>query len=161
MDIFERFSRIIDNYSFHQVGCLFIYDEGEFLAAESEREMQHRAGAKFEVLRRKDMEQRFPALNIKDNEYCVLDLRGGWNKSSTIGFRPPRAGTLSGITLLPLASNRPRVRQPRWAVFFDPRKSTAARQDIQEFFGEFTRLHVEDVRGDNWGACRGQPAASG
>jgi glycine/D-amino acid oxidase-like deaminating enzyme len=89
MDIFERFSRIIDNYSFHQVGCLFIYDEGEFLAAESEREMQHRAGAKFEVLRRKDMEQRFPALNIKDNEYCVLDLRGGWNKSSTIGFRPP------------------------------------------------------------------------
>jgi len=83
MDIFERFSKILDNYSFHQVGCLFIYNEQEFLATESEREMQHGAGAKFEVLRRKEMEQRFPALSIKDSEYCVLDLRGGWNEPDT------------------------------------------------------------------------------
>ena len=83
MDIFERFSKILDNYSFHQVGCMFILDEQHYHEAEQEREMQRSAGARFEVLRRGEVENRFPALRIKDDEYCILDLRGGWNEPDT------------------------------------------------------------------------------
>ena len=83
MDIFERFSNILPDYSFHQDGCLFIYDEPEFLETQSEREMQQRVGAKFEVLRQKELQQRFPSLTIGDNEVGVLDLRGGWNEPDT------------------------------------------------------------------------------
>jgi glycine/D-amino acid oxidase-like deaminating enzyme len=83
MDIFERFSKILDNYSFHQVGCMFILSEQQYLEAEQEREMHCRVGARFEVLRRGEVEKRFPALRIKDDEYCILDLRGGWNEPDT------------------------------------------------------------------------------
>jgi len=34
MDIFERFSKVLDNYSFHQVGCMFIYNEKQYRACE-------------------------------------------------------------------------------------------------------------------------------
>ncbi len=83
MDIFERFSRILEDYSFHQVGCMFIQNEQQYRDGEHEQEMHRRAGARFEVLRRAETEKRFPALRIRDDEYCVLDLRGGWNEPDT------------------------------------------------------------------------------
>jgi len=83
MDIFERFSRILNDYSFHQSGCLFIYNEHQYLESQHEQEMHRRAGARFEILRRDELEKRFPALHIGDDEYGVLDLRGGWNEPDT------------------------------------------------------------------------------
>ena len=79
-DIFERFDRILDNYDLHQVGCLFLYDAEQFAVNERLHEMQRRAGCRFEVLRRSDLEERFPDLRVKDEEYGVLDSRGGWNE---------------------------------------------------------------------------------
>ena len=32
-DIFERFDRILDDYNFHQVGCLGLYDQGQLETA--------------------------------------------------------------------------------------------------------------------------------
>lgn len=79
-DIFERFDRILDDYIFHQVGCLGLYDPEQFETASQLHEMHRRAGARFEVLRRKELETRFPDLRVKDNEYGVLDLRGGYSE---------------------------------------------------------------------------------
>ena len=39
-----------------------------------------RAGGRFEVLRGRLLEERFPDLKVGDEEYGVLDLRGGWNE---------------------------------------------------------------------------------
>ena len=83
MDIFERFNKILENYSFHQVGCMYIMNEQQYLEAEQERQMHRRVGARFEILRRGEVEKRFPALRIKDDEYCILDPRGGWNEPDT------------------------------------------------------------------------------
>ena len=83
MDIFERFSSILDNYSFHQVGCMFIMNQDQYRATESERQMHRRVGARFEILDRSAVAKRFPALHIEENEYGILDLRGGWNEPDT------------------------------------------------------------------------------
>ena len=79
-DIFERFSRILDDYEFHQVGCLGLYDPEQFEAASQFHEMHRRAGGRFEVLRRGDLEARFPDLKVAAEEYGVLDLRGGYSE---------------------------------------------------------------------------------
>ncbi len=79
-DIFERFDRILDDYNFHQVGCLGLYDQGQLETASTLHDMQREAGAKFEVLRRQDLEERFPDLRVKDTEAGVLDVRGGWSE---------------------------------------------------------------------------------
>lgn len=79
-DIFERFDRILDGYDFHQVGCLGLYDQGQLETASSLHEMQREAGAQFEVLSRQDLEKRFPDLRVKDSEFGVLDVRGGWSE---------------------------------------------------------------------------------
>ena len=79
-DVFERFDRILDDYDFHQVGCLFLYDAEQFAVNEKLHQMQRRAGGRFEVLRGGDLETRFPDLKVKEDEYGVLDLRGGWNE---------------------------------------------------------------------------------
>lgn len=83
MDIFERFSKILDNYSFHQVGCMSINNEQQYKEGEHEQEIYRRCGAKFEILGPKETEKRYPALRLKENEICVLDLRGGWNEPDT------------------------------------------------------------------------------
>ena len=79
-DIFERFDRILDDYRFHQVGCLGLYDPDQFRAASQLHEMHRSCGARFEVLRRRELEARFPELRLRDDEYGVLDLRGGYNE---------------------------------------------------------------------------------
>ncbi len=78
-DIFERFDRILDDYQFHQVGCLGIYNEEQLEAARQLHPMHLRAGARFEVLNHREIEERFPDLKIKADECGVLDLRGGYS----------------------------------------------------------------------------------
>ena len=80
LDIFERFDRILDDYTFHQVGYLGLYDPEQFQAASQLQEMHRRCGARFEVLRRRELEARFNDLRLGDDEYGVLDLRGGYNE---------------------------------------------------------------------------------
>ncbi len=79
-DIFERFDRILDDYGFHQVGCLGLYDPQQFAIASQLHDMHRRSGARFEVLRRRELEARFPDLRLEDDEYGVLDLRGGYSE---------------------------------------------------------------------------------
>ena len=79
-DIFERFDRILDDYQFHQVGCLGIYDEEQLESARKLHLMHRRAGARFEVLSRRQVEERFPDLRLTQNEHGVLDLRGGYSE---------------------------------------------------------------------------------
>ena len=79
-DIFERFDRILDDYTFHQVGCLGLYDPEQFRTASQLHDMHRRCGARFEILRRGELEARFPDLRLEDDEYGVLDLRGGYNE---------------------------------------------------------------------------------
>ena len=83
MDIFERFNDILDDYSFHQCGSMFIFTEEEFRANERQHAMYRRAGARFDTLRSAEVEERFPDLRIRNDEYCVLDYRGGWNEPDT------------------------------------------------------------------------------
>ena len=49
-DIFERFDRILDDYTFHQVGCLGLYDPDQFETTSQLHEM-HRVEFKFINLR--------------------------------------------------------------------------------------------------------------
>lgn len=79
-DIFERFNRILDDYEFHQVGCLGIYTPQQFKSAAQLHDMQRSAGARFEVLSTAELEARFPDMHLKDGECGVLDLRGGYSE---------------------------------------------------------------------------------
>ena len=79
-DIFERFDEILDDYTFHQVGCMAIYDEEQFETASQLHDMQREAGSRFDVLDSSQIETRFPDLRIEKNEVGVLDLRGGWSE---------------------------------------------------------------------------------
>ena len=79
-DIFERFDRILDDYEFHQVGCMAIYDAEQMGTAAQLFDMQRQAGARFEVLDGAEIESRFPDLRVREGDGGVLDLRGGWNE---------------------------------------------------------------------------------
>ena len=83
MDIFERFSRILDNYAFHQVGCMFIATEQQYRDGEDEHQMHRRVGAQCEILKDREVEQCFAALRLQEDEYGILGLRGGWNEPDT------------------------------------------------------------------------------
>ena len=79
-DIFERFDRLLEDYHFHQDGCMGIYNPDQLAAASQLHDMHRAAGAHFEILDRQQIENRFPDLNVMDDECGVLDLRGGWSE---------------------------------------------------------------------------------
>ena len=80
LDIFERFSDILDGYTFHQVGCLNLSSEQAFVESAHLRELQADLGARFEVLRGREVRKRFPDMRAADEDYGVLDLRGGYSE---------------------------------------------------------------------------------
>ena len=80
LDLFERFSRILDGYRFHQVGCLNLYLEDAFARTEVDWEMWRRLGAKFEVLRGGEISERFPDLVAPETDRATLDLRAGYSE---------------------------------------------------------------------------------
>ena len=80
LDIFERFSRILTGYTFHQVGCLNITSEQRFVDSTSLRELQSDLGARIEVLRGSEIQRKFPDVHTTDEDFGVFDLRGGYSE---------------------------------------------------------------------------------
>ena len=80
LDLFERFSRILDGYHFHQVGCLNLVTEDVFSEAAPIRDMWRRLGGRFEVLRGGEISERFPDLAAVEADIGVLDLRSGYSE---------------------------------------------------------------------------------
>ena len=80
LDLFERFSRILDGYRFHQVGCLNLYTEEAFAGVEPNLDMWRRLGAQFDVLRGGEITERFPDMVALETDIGVLDLRAGYSE---------------------------------------------------------------------------------
>ena len=80
LDNFERFSRILKGYSFHQVGCLNLSSEEDYIIDKDLRDLQIRLGSKVEVLQGKKITDRFSDVIAQSNECGVLDLRGGYSE---------------------------------------------------------------------------------
>lgn len=80
LDIFERFSQILDGYTFHQVGCLNLLREHAFIENAPLRELQSNLGAEFLLLRGSELQDRFPDMCTSEDDYGVLDLRGGYSE---------------------------------------------------------------------------------
>ena len=80
LDIFERFSRIIDGYHFHQVGCLNLFTEEAFSQSAAVRDMWRRNGGQFDILRGAEIIERFPDLKAKPTDIGVLDHRSGFSE---------------------------------------------------------------------------------
>ena len=80
LDIFERFSRILDGYHFHQVGCLNLFTEEVFNQNSHQLDMWQQNGGRFEVLRGAEISERFPDLEAKDADHGVLDHRSGFSE---------------------------------------------------------------------------------
>ena len=80
LDIFERFSRILDGYHFHQVGCLNLFTEEAFAQSATTLDMWRRNGGQFDILRGSQISERFPDLEAEDTDYGVLDHRSGFSE---------------------------------------------------------------------------------
>ena len=80
LDIFERFSRILDGYHFHQVGCLNLFTEEVFTQNSQRLEMWRKNGGQFDVLRGAEISERFPDLEATDADYGTLDHRSGFSE---------------------------------------------------------------------------------
>ena len=80
LDLFERFSRILDGYHFHQVGCLNLSVENASAKTSESREMWRRLGGQFEVLSGGEISERFPDLAALETDIGVLDLRSGYSE---------------------------------------------------------------------------------
>ncbi len=80
LDLFERFSRILDGYHFHQVGCLNLFPEEVFARTTPTQGMWRRLGGQFEVLRGGEIRERFPDLAACETDKGVLDLRSGYSE---------------------------------------------------------------------------------
>ena len=80
LDNFERFSEILEGYSFHQVGCLNLSSEEDYIIDKDLRDLQIRLGSKVEVLQGGKITDRFSDVIAQSNECGVLDLRGGYSE---------------------------------------------------------------------------------
>ena len=80
LDNFERFSRILNGYSFHQVGCVNLSSEEGYIEGKELRDLQIRLGSKVEVLQGKELTNRFSDVIAGPDEFGVLDLRGGYSE---------------------------------------------------------------------------------
>ena len=80
LDLFERFSRILDGYHFHQVGCLNLSTESGFARSAESRVMWRRLGGQFEELTGDEISDRFPDLAAEEADFGILDLRSGYSE---------------------------------------------------------------------------------
>ena len=80
LDLFERFSRILDGYRFHQVGCLNLSPQAGSAETAPLRDMWRRLGGQFEVLHGGEITERFPDLMADETDAGVLDLRSGFSE---------------------------------------------------------------------------------
>ena len=94
-DIFERFDKILDNYDFHQVGCLNLLDPQQFERARRLHPMHRRAGARFLVLRRRQqIEEQIPRSpdSVKMNTACWTCAAVTASRTATFPLSAPRSG---------------------------------------------------------------------
>ena len=70
LDLFERFSNILEGYTFQQVGCLNLSTKEDYLLGSDLRELHDKLGAKYETYIGSELTQKFPSL-VK---ICVLKL---------------------------------------------------------------------------------------
>ena len=80
LDNFERFSEILDGYFFHQVGCLNLSSEEDYILGKELLDLQIRLGSKVEVLRGKELTNKFSSVVGNHEEFGILDLRGGYSE---------------------------------------------------------------------------------
>jgi len=80
LDLFERFSNILDGYTFQQVGCLSLSSTEDYLSGEELRNLQYKLGAKFETYKGMEINSRFTDVFTESDEYGILDIRGGYSE---------------------------------------------------------------------------------
>ena len=80
LDIFERFSQILDGYHFHQVGCLNLFRPEVFARSGSLLDMWRANGGKFDILCGAEISERFPDLQAESTDHGVLDHRSGYSE---------------------------------------------------------------------------------
>ena len=80
LDLFERFSRILDGYHFHQVGCLNLSNKNASADSTASQKMWRRLGGKFEVLSGGEISESFPDLEAQETDIGILDLRSGYSE---------------------------------------------------------------------------------
>tara|TARA_B100001250_G_scaffold89810_1_gene74553 strand:+ start:14080 stop:15291 length:1212 start_codon:yes stop_codon:yes gene_type:complete len=83
LDLFENFSKILDGYTFQQVGCLNLSTKSDFEDGSSLRELHDNLGAKYETYIGRELTDKFSDVITKDDEYGVLDPRGGYSEPDT------------------------------------------------------------------------------
>ena len=83
LDLFENFSKILDGYTFQQVGCLNLSTKSDYEDGFSLRELHDNLGAKYETYIGRELTDKFSDVITKDDEYGVLDPRGGYSEPDT------------------------------------------------------------------------------
>lgn len=80
LDNFERFSQILDGYFFHQIGCLNLSSEEDYILGKEILDLQIRLGSKVEILRGEELTDKFSSVVANHKEFGILDLRGGYSE---------------------------------------------------------------------------------
>ena len=83
LDLFEKFSQILDGYTFQQVGCLNLSDKKDYDLGSDLRDLHDELGAKYEIYIGDELTKKFSDLKAEDDEYGILDPRGGYSEAHT------------------------------------------------------------------------------
>ena len=83
LDLFENFSKVLDGYTFQQVGCLNLSTKSDYNEGSDLRKLHDRLGAKYETYIGKELTEKFSDVKTTDDEYGVLDPRGGYSEAHT------------------------------------------------------------------------------
>ena len=83
LDLFENFSKVLDGYTFQQVGCLNLSTKSDYEDGSDLRELHDSLGAKYETYIGNELTDKFSDVKTKDDEYGILDPRGGYSEPHT------------------------------------------------------------------------------
>jgi len=83
LDLFENFSNILEGYTFQQVGCLNLSNKSDYEDGSDLRDLHDSLGAKYETFIGQELSKKFSDVKAKDDEYGVLDPRGGYSEPHT------------------------------------------------------------------------------
>ena len=74
---------ILDGYTFQQVGCLNLSDKKDYDLGSDLRDLHDELGAKYEIYIGDELTKKFSDLKAEDDEYGILDPRGGYSEAHT------------------------------------------------------------------------------
>ena len=83
LDLFERFSNILEGYTFQQVGCLNLSSKEDYISGADLRELHDKLGANYETYIGNELTEKFPDVTTQKDEYGILDPRGGYSEPHT------------------------------------------------------------------------------